>query len=388
MDVQTEIVIDANGLPRQAGSSQQEGEFIGKVKLNAERSLYFFVKAILGRSYLNKKLHREVCSFLTTTPPYRKLLLLPREHCKTSVVSHGIPAHAVIQPKEHDIYKPGTAGVDLRILLAGETLDRASKNLSTIQTGIFENNKLFRALWPHVVWEARPAKRWNANEMVVPRNVDYPDPTIQALGVDGAVTGGRFDIVVKDDLISLKAANSSAEMETAFHWHRSSRALFESDTTLEFIIGTHWAVFDLYSFIKDGGMLGGEWFDKDYTVQVMIRAMVEDGQVIYPEKFSLKPEPGKQDVETLKKQFNVLFWLNYMNSAANPDLTDFSAEDLRYFSIDGDLLTFDDAETEFNDDVIEESKPVVVDDGLRGRRLDNDMYDLMKARKEYLRVRG
>src|SRR5574342_173805 len=128
MDAQIEIIVDANGQPRQAGASTAEGEFITNVKLKAERSLYFFAKAILGRGYLNRRLHTDVSRFLTTTPPYRKMLLLPREHAKTSIVSHALPAHAIIQPKESNIYIQGRAGVDSRILLAGETLDRAGKN--------------------------------------------------------------------------------------------------------------------------------------------------------------------------------------------------------------------------------------------------------------------
>ena len=393
IDVQQEIVVDPNGVARHAGSDVQEGEFVDTVRLKAERSLYFFVKAILGRSYLNAKLHGGLAVTLTTSPPYRKQVLLPREHCKTTLVNHGIPAHAIIQPKDHNIYVPGRAGVDSRILIAGETLDRASKGLGVLQTGIFENNKLFRALWPHCIWEEKPSKRWNANEMVVPRNVDYPDPTVQALGVGGAVAGARYDIVIKDDLISLNAANSPAEMSSAINWHRASRALFESDQTLEYIIGTRWAVFDLYSFIAEGGLLDGEYFDPDYTVHAVTRSMIEDGVAIYPEKFSLLPTPGKQDVEMLKKQFGLLFYLNYMNSAANPELTDFSIEDMRFFNIENDFVVFDDTDKAFGSDVVEASKPVdfedehvkqrEMDDGVRGKRM-GEVLDIVQMRKEHL----
>jgi hypothetical protein len=383
-----EVVIDANGAPRQAGASQAEGEFIKELKEAAERNLYVFSKAILGRNYLDTSLHGGIARFLTRTPPYRKLLLLPREHAKTSLVSHALPAHAIIQPKERNVYVGGRAGVDTRILLAGETIDRAGKNLSTIQTGIFENNKLFRALWPQVVWEAKPAKRWNAQEMVVPRNVDYPDPTVQALGVDGAIAGGRFDIVIKDDLISLEAANSPTVMEKAIIWHRASRALFESDTTLEFIIGTRWAVFDLYSFILEGGVVGGESFEKDYTVQSVVRSIVEGGKVIYPGKFALVPEEGKQDVPTLKKQFGLLFYLNYMNSAANPELTDFSLQDVRFFEIRDGKLLYDIGEDSEGAilEVVKDTKPL--DDGMKGRKLTQERYDYLRERKEMLNLNG
>jgi hypothetical protein len=387
MNEAIEIVVDKNGEPRQAGATDKEGAFIKEVKSRAEKSLYYFAKAILKRGYLNPRLHSEVAQFLTKTPPFRKLLLLPREHAKTSIVSHALPCHAIIQPKENNIYVKGKAGVDTRILLAGETLDRAGKNLSTIQTGIFENNSLFRALWPHAVWETKPAKRWNANEMVVPRNIDYPDPTIQALGVDGAVTGGRFDIAIRDDLISLKAANSSVEMNTAIRWMIASRALYESDTTLEFTIGTRWAVFDIYSFMLEGGVIDGENFGKDYTVATMVRSLIEDGEVIYPEKFSLEVWQGKQDVEMLKRQYGLLFYLNYMNSAANPELTDFDISNLRYYTLQNGYAIFDPGED--SNEVIGDTLASTpkLEDELRGKKLSKDLYDVLKERKEYLRLR-
>ncbi len=390
VDFQREVTVDANGQARQAGASQAEGKFINDARTRAERSLYFFTKAILGRNYLNKQLHQDVANYLTRTPPWRKMLLLPREHCKTSIVSHAIPSHAIIQPKDHNIYIKGRAGVDSRILLAGETLDRAKKNLGTIEVGIFDNNKLFRALWPHAVWDTKPNRRWNENEMVVPRNVDYPDPTVQAAGVDAAIAGARFDIVIKDDLISLNAANSGAEMERAIRWHISSRALYESDMTLEYIIGTHWATYDLYTFIQQGGTIGADTFERDYTVQSMVRSIIENGEVIYPEKFSLLPREGKQDIEQLKRQFGLMFYLNYMNSAVNPELTDFAESNIRYFAIQGDSIVFESDDETFAKDVVGELAKSLppLDDGIRGRRLNGDTFDLLKMRREHLSFKG
>src|ERR1700752_878706 len=129
-----EIVIDAKrGRPRQAGADLAEGKFITEFRQSAEQSLYVFTKGILNRNYLSPALHISMSKWASAIPPFRKLILIPRKHAKTSMISHGLPPHMIIQPKDNNIYLPGRAGVDTRILLAGETEQRASNNLSTVE---------------------------------------------------------------------------------------------------------------------------------------------------------------------------------------------------------------------------------------------------------------
>ena len=301
--LQREVVVDSKtGMPRQAGATLPEGEFIKRLKLRSERDLYVFSKAIVGRDYLTKELHLPVCNFLQKVPPFRKMLLLPRRHAKTSLVAHCLPPHIVIQPVHHNIYFPnsGLAGTENRILLSGETEKMASKNLRVIQS-IFEGNELFRAFWPHVCWEKsrRQSKSWNSLEMITPRENEWPDPTIRAIGVGGAITGARPTVLIKDDLISIEAANSEVVMQTAIDWHIASRALmeeYEKNTgleALEYIIGTRWAVFDLYQYV----------LDSDPTVEPIVRSIVEDGEPIWPEHFNHKK------IDQLKKEFGSYYWL-------------------------------------------------------------------------------
>ena len=81
------VISPKSGQIHQAGSDGS-GSFITEFRQLAEQNLYVFAKAILGRDYLSPSLHVPVCEFLQNCPPQRKLLLLPREHCKTSLVSH------------------------------------------------------------------------------------------------------------------------------------------------------------------------------------------------------------------------------------------------------------------------------------------------------------
>ena len=180
---------------------------------------------------------------------------MPRDHAKTSLVSHCLPPHILIQRPETNIYFPGMLGTDCRILLSGETASRAESNLSVVKT-VFEGNQLIKALWPESTWDRpRQASReypnvyWSNNKMTLPRETSYPDRSVYAIGVGGAITGSRPNVIIKDDLISREAANSDAVMSEAISWHRDSRALMDEyekesgQESLEFIIGTRWAAF-------------------------------------------------------------------------------------------------------------------------------------------------
>jgi hypothetical protein len=89
--------------------------------------------------------------------------------------------------------------------------------------------------------------------------------------VGGAITGAHPNILIKDDLVSIEAANSPTVMQSAIQWHVASRALINSPGCLEYIIGTRWSVADIYQYI----------LDNDPTVEVVIRSIVEGGQTTF-----------------------------------------------------------------------------------------------------------
>jgi len=360
--------------------TQADADHLTALRAELEQSLFAFSRIVLGRDLLTQNLHRPLCNWLTTFPhtpgtvtaKYRKLLLLPRNHFKSTIVSQSLPVHILIQSKESNIYLPGREGPSSRILLACEAQSIASKRLVWIETQ-FESNSMLRQLWPHRLWDnpRKESKKWNEKEMLTKGGGDKVDFSIEAVGVGGAVTGAHFDVIIDDDLVTLEAANSPAVMETAKEWHTASRALVDDfDKFLEFILGTRWAVQDLYDDIQ-----------KDDSVAVIVRAIVEDGVPILPERIDM------ETVARLKREFGVLFPLLFMNSAADPELTDFDITLLRHFHIEGDNIVFDDDD---RDGIISDSlnaPPPIQPDVPRGARLNRETYDIIKARTEYLRFK-
>ena len=395
-----EIVVDKTGVPRQAGSSHPEGEFVKQFRREAETSLHVFGKGVMGRSYLTDHLHLPTADWLQKVPPFRKMLLMPRDHAKTTEVSHCLPPHILIQPAATNIYFPGIEGSECRILLGGSSAGRAEKNLAVVAKA-FTANAVLRALWPHRCYDSeRQAKtvagKWNAQEITIPRTEAWPDASVFAVGVGVEIAGARPNVMIKDDLVGREAANSEAMMRDAIDWHKASRALmdeYEKDTgieSLEFIIGTRWAVFDLYSFV----LQGDEDVGPDFSVEVLIRKILEkqeNGELlpIWPERFP----PDR--IDQLRREFGTMFYLLYMNEASDPNLVDFDVSQVRQFALGGaagNEIIFDE---EQRDTFLEErfkSKPEDYEEAkkpVQGVPLTADTWDYHfgKGRGKYMRFK-
>ncbi len=316
-----EFVVDEKvgspGQVRQAGTTDtagtsMEGRFVRMARVSSERSLFAFNKIVLGFDLLTTHLHLEVCNFVQKCPPYRKLVLLPRDCYKTTIVSKGLPLHIFIQPQDGNVYRPGKLGSNTKILLACETESRGKKHVLWAEQHLMRN-KLLRAFWPHMIWEnpKSEARAWNSTEMFLPQDLyaEQSDPNLMTVGVGGAITGAHVDVIIDDDLVTMEAMNSPTVMASAIEWHTLSRSLFDDlDKGLEFMVGTHWAVHDLYSHIRKN----------DPTVTIYKRSLVEDGKIIVPEIFS--PE----GVQQLRDSYKHMFAFLYQNDQRDAYICDFS----------------------------------------------------------------
>jgi len=208
----------------------------------------------------------------------------------------------------------------------------------------------------------------------LPRELAYEqsDPTMQGIGVGGAITGGHFTDLFNDDLISLEARGSESVMESAKEWQKVSRPLMEDqDTSQEYTTGTHWATNDLYV----------DMIEHDPTVSVYKRSLVEDGVCIFPEEFS------KQAIHNLQTSLGPLFALLYLNNPRDAELTDFRESQLRIYEEVGSDLIFEDDVRDL--DMVElmlgESKDQK-EEVPRGTQYDS-WADVPFKRDEYLRLK-
>jgi hypothetical protein len=323
-----EIIVTRNGV-RQAGADSA-GPLMEKLKVAAERSLYVFAKTIMGFRDFTTNLHKPMCDLIEAVPPLRKMILIPRDCFKTSIAK-ALVIHMTIQQPATNPYKPGKLGADMRILYCAETTDRAETRIGWIKR-TYESNKMLRAFWPEIMWDDPQAQKakWNQQRLLLRRQTDYDECTIERTGVDAAITGGHFDAMVKDDLISIKARNEPTTMQSAIEWDSASAFLFDDYRHgLEWYFGTRWGAYDLYSSIQGA----------DPDLWVYKRAIIEDGLSIFPERHSLDAIARLQRKAELEGTED-LFYLNFMNTVVGSKMQDFKMSDLRSFTLDGDRIAY------------------------------------------------
>src|SRR5438477_8822408 len=105
-------------LPKRQQLDNQE-QLRLSLRERCQRSLYFFLKVVLGYHDMVPHLHGEVCQYLQA-PKQHKLVVLPRGHLKTSICTIGYAIwRACINPS-------------IRILISNATATNASHFIRNI----------------------------------------------------------------------------------------------------------------------------------------------------------------------------------------------------------------------------------------------------------------
>jgi len=293
------------------------------IRVAAERSLFYFSRSVLGLKFLSASLHKECCEFLTNAS-HKKLFMIPRDHCKTTL-EKAMCLHQIIQPASSNIYFPGMAGTDVRIIFAGETSRNTARHLRNIEL-VIENNQLFQALWPHV----KPGRKWSEHEMEIVRSTNYSEPTIEALGVDTAIASRHVDHILCDDIFTFAASQSATIAETVSLWFKALDAILDESENLESrltVVGTPWSGNDIYAQMLE---MNQEFHSLGIAPEydVYRRGAIENHQPIWPERFPLE---RLKRIE-LRLRGTGRWALNYMCEYIDSELNDLKTSWLQPFS--------------------------------------------------------
>jgi predicted phage terminase large subunit-like protein len=258
----------------------------------AQKSLYFLNKAIIGFKDFSPKLHKELCAHVQNPTWNRKLILVPRNHFKSSAVTIGYPIFLLINDPEE------------RILISNATATNAQHFLRRIKA-VFERNVAFRWLFPELIPKDFRKTKWNETEMLINRKTDFPEASVEAIGLGGVVTSRHYTVHIKDDLIDEKTVLTQENLEKIIEWHKYSESLLQSPVhSKEIVIGTRYHEGDVYGFI----------IENEPNYHVYQRAAIENGEPIFPEKFTLEA------LENIRrKQGSTIFSCQYMNQPYNPE---------------------------------------------------------------------
>lgn len=264
-----------------------------------------FAYGVMGFHDLTIGCHGPLASFLDHNPARFKHVEMPRDHLKTSLCTIARNSQKIVKnPNE-------------RILIINETSDNAERFLGAIRQHA-EGNKIFRALYSHVIPKDTKKVPWNNTELRFRREWVGPEPTLDSMGMTGAVTSRHYTHICIDDPISEAAVKSEAVMKDAITRITKVLTLMvkPGEDTFD-LVGTRWAFADLYRH-----------FMRQYKgkMALFIRGAIEEGEPIWPERFSLETL-AQMRVDLREYMFSCLM----MNNPRNADIQDFNVDDIRFW---------------------------------------------------------
>lgn len=139
--------------------------------------------------------------------PDGHLDLWAREHYKSTVITFGLTLQDILVSHGDDPWMDK----ELTFGFFSHNRPTAKKFLSHIKTEM-EQNETLKELFPDVLWEnpKRDAPKWSMDSGLIVRRKSNPkEATIEAYGlIDGMPTGGHFDRLVYDDIVTLDVVRS------------------------------------------------------------------------------------------------------------------------------------------------------------------------------------
>jgi predicted phage terminase large subunit-like protein len=161
-------------------------------------------------------------------------------------------------------------------------------------------------------------EKWSETEIIVPRANDYPEATIETIGVGGAVVSRHYKLIKLDDLVGKEASESTDVMQKTIDWYQYCESLLEDPHDSIETYGTRWSYNDLYAWI-----LEHEAEDVDHFFRACYD---ESANPIWPERFD------RVELERMRRKMGTFkFSCQYLNQPFDPESSSFDERWLRYY---------------------------------------------------------
>lgn len=262
--------------------------------------------------------HKELCQFVDTSPRKQKLILVPRGHLKSTLITIGKSLQWICEDPT------------VRILIANATYQMAVAFLSVIKRHLTQNPTLIELFGPL----GENPEKWSENMITLNQATvvgGEKEATVFCYGMGGNLVSQHYDKIILDDIVNEDNVNTREQIEKTLQFYRLCQPLLEKDGEM-LIIGTRWHEDDLYGYImdKENGFLddfmvyekkaieGDLWDEKagEYT----------KGQVLWEEKYSL------QELSKIRRKMGpYTFSAQYMNDPVPPSDADFKREWFTYY---------------------------------------------------------
>jgi len=167
----------------------------------------------------------------------------PRDHGKSEIFCLSYPLRRICEDP------------NVRILIVQKTATEAEKTLGVIKTELETNRELKRYYRSH--WEATVGQRdiantmgqvegekgrkegaWQQRRIYCKRTRRGKDPTVEAVGVGGAVTGGHFDVIILDDVEDDENTKTDERIKGMVEWFTGTIMQLREPQTKIIVVGT------------------------------------------------------------------------------------------------------------------------------------------------------
>lgn len=228
----------------------------------------------------------------------------PRDHGKSEVFCIAYPLRRICEDP------------NVRILLVQKTLKEAKKTLSVIKSELEANVPMktyYREHWQAnvgapdisnatgaIVREGRREGAWQQQMIYVKRSRLGKDPTVEAVGVGGAITGGHFDIIILDDVEEEENTKTESRLDDLVEWFSGTILQLREPHTKIIVVGTlKTAARDIYNVVLSNPMwnckvvsalVSHELGEIDYEPVMNHAGQIIDVRINTPDVVTLWPE--------------------------------------------------------------------------------------------------
>jgi hypothetical protein len=286
----------------------------------------FYINVICPPKFrhLVAEIHREMLDFFQGGL-LKKLMLIPRKHLKTSVITQGETLRrALINP-------------NIRIQINTAVSGNAQRFLGAIR-GHLSSPRFIEIFGDLLPPGNDKLYKNNASELTLNSRTDWTlrEPTFTASGVGEAHTSQHYDLIVHDDLMNRDNVTNIDQIEKVVLHVKDSLDLLENLGEM-WIIGTRWHPLDVSGWLLEthvDPLCGAN--DHIHVsnnchciYDVMIREVKEHGKYIWPELFNDK---YMEEMLIGKDRYEVA--CQYYNNPIDPSACWFATTDIKASEID------------------------------------------------------
>jgi hypothetical protein len=168
--------------------------------------------------------------------PKRLLINVPPEHAKSTVITVNYCVYRIAMDP------------NVKITIVSKTQERAKEYLYSIKQRLsHERWSKLQAVYGSTGGWKEDADTWKADRIYLSRDSTEKDPTVQALGIGGQITGARSNLIILDDVVTTSNAH---EWEKQLLWLQRDVVTRLGDNGKLLIVGTRIAANDLYREIR------------------------------------------------------------------------------------------------------------------------------------------